>query len=382
MEEMRALEKNKTWEVYTLPKGHKTVGCKCCPKSNTGQMELLTNTRPEGVHTSPSPGFEAQFDHRACKLQKSFHGHFDHSLFTKVSKGGKIAMLIVYVDDIVLSGDDTVEIIQLKKKMGDDFETKDLENLKYFLRMEFNCKLGNLGNKVLVDKEKYQHLVGILIYLSHTRSDISYVVNAVNKLMQAPFENHMEAEFWWSFVDRKSASGYCTFVWGNLVTWRSKKHEVVARSNAEVEYRAMSLRIYIATAADYILVVEKESVFQRLANDRFCSRNRCIVITGRGYPDVPTRRFLRLLVDVLALPAFCLVDCDPYGFDILTTYRFGSMQMAYDAKNLRIPQLQWIGAFASDSEKYDLPEQCLIPLTSKGAGSHLAPTRAHTQEKN
>ncbi|KAL0560672.1 hypothetical protein IC582_001082 [Cucumis melo] len=121
----------------------------------------------------------------------------------------------------------------------------------------------------------------------------------------------------------------------------------------------------IATAADYILVVEKESVFQRLANDRFCSRNRCIVITGRGYPDVPTRRFLRLLVDVLALPAFCLVDCDPYGFDILTTYRFGSMQMAYDAKNLRIPQLQWIGAFASDSEKYDLPEQCLIPLTSK-----------------
>lgn len=154
----------------------------------------------------------------------------------------------------------------------------------------------------------------------------------------------------------------------------------------------------IASPADYILVVEKESgegysdkswfhgsrklnfkfyfdqlkylvsyferpVFQRLANDRFCSRNRCIVITGRGYPDVPTRRFLRILVDVLALPAFCLVDCDPYGFDILTTYRFGSMQMAYDAKYLRIPQLQWLGAFASDSEKYNLPEQCLIPLT-------------------
>ncbi|XP_038899798.1 meiotic recombination protein SPO11-1 isoform X3 [Benincasa hispida] len=119
----------------------------------------------------------------------------------------------------------------------------------------------------------------------------------------------------------------------------------------------------IASPADYILVVEKESVFQRLANDRFCSKNRCIVITGRGYPDVPTRRFLRLLVDVLALPAFCLVDCDPYGFDILTTYRFGSMQMAYDAKYLRIPQLHWLGAFASDSEKYNLPEQCLIPLT-------------------
>nr|XP_016479284.1 PREDICTED: meiotic recombination protein SPO11-1-like [Nicotiana tabacum] len=46
---------------------------------------------------------------------------------------------------------------------------------------------------------------------------------------------------------------------------------------------------------------------------------------GRGYPDVPTRRFLRLLVDKLHLPVYCLVDCDPYGFDILTTYKFGSL---------------------------------------------------------
>lgn len=64
-------------------------------------------------------------------------------------------------------------------------------------------------------------------------------------------------------------------------------------------------------------------------------------------------------------------------FNVFDPFPF-QKQMAYDAKNLRIPQLQWIGAFASDSEKYDLPEQCLIPLTSKGAGSHLAPTRAHT----
>ncbi|KAH7660611.1 Spo11/DNA topoisomerase VI subunit A protein [Dioscorea alata] len=46
----------------------------------------------------------------------------------------------------------------------------------------------------------------------------------------------------------------------------------------------------IVSVAQYILVVEKETVFQRLANDMFCERNRCIVITGRGYPDAPTRR--------------------------------------------------------------------------------------------
>ena len=44
--------------------------------------------------------------------------------------------MIVYVDDGVLSRDDTAEIIQLKKRMGDEFKIKNLENLKYFLGME------------------------------------------------------------------------------------------------------------------------------------------------------------------------------------------------------------------------------------------------------
>ncbi|XP_072951075.1 meiotic recombination protein SPO11-1 isoform X2 [Typha angustifolia] len=119
----------------------------------------------------------------------------------------------------------------------------------------------------------------------------------------------------------------------------------------------------VVSVANYILVVEKESVFQRLANDKFCENNRCIVITGRGYPDVPTRRFLHHLVEQLHLPVYCLVDSDPYGFDILTTYRFGSMQMAYDAKLMRVPEIQWLGVFPSDFEEYHLPDRCRLHLT-------------------
>ncbi|KAA0060528.1 hypothetical protein IC582_014265 [Cucumis melo] len=195
--------------------------------------------------------------------------------------------------------------------MGDEFEIKDLGNLKYFLGMEvtrskegismsqrkytldlltktstsgcrpadtpieFNYKLRNSNDQVPVDKEQYQRLVGKLIYLSHTRPDIFFAVSAISKFMQAPYEKHMEAvnrilrylkntpgkglmfkktnrktikaytdsDGAGSVVDRKSTSGYCTFVWGNLVTWRSKKQNVMARSSAETEYRAMSLGI-------------------------------------------------------------------------------------------------------------------------------------------
>ncbi|KAA0057708.1 reverse transcriptase [Cucumis melo var. makuwa] len=110
--------------------------------------------------------------------------------------------------------------------------------------IEFNCKLGNSDDQVLVDKEQYQRLVGKLIYLSHTRPDISFAVNTVSQFMQAPYEEHMEAvkrilrylkttpgkglifrktdkktieaytdsDWAGSVVDRKSTSGYCTFV--------------------------------------------------------------------------------------------------------------------------------------------------------------------------
>ena len=81
------------------------------------------------VYMSP-PGFEAQFGQQVCKLQKSLYGlkqsprawfdrfttfvksqgysqgHPDPTLFTKVSKTGKIVVLIVYMDDIVLTKDD------------------------------------------------------------------------------------------------------------------------------------------------------------------------------------------------------------------------------------------------------------------------------------
>ena len=123
-----------------------------------------------------------------------------------------------------------------------------------------------------MDKGRYQRLVGKLIYLSHTRPDIGFSVSMVSQFMNNPNEEHMEvvyrilrylkvtpgkglifeknqrrdieafsdADWAGSVQDRRSTSGYYTYVWGNLVTWRSKKQSMVSKSSVEAEFRAMA----------------------------------------------------------------------------------------------------------------------------------------------
>ena len=60
-------------------------------------------------------------------------------------------------------------------------------------------------------------------------------------------EGYIDADWVGSPSNRKSTIGYCTFISGNLVTWRSKKQLVVACSSAEAEYRAMAHTTYELT---------------------------------------------------------------------------------------------------------------------------------------
>ena len=136
--------------------------------------------------------------------------------------------MAVYVDDIIITGDDEVEIKRLKENMSKEFEVKDLGQLKYFLGIEIArspkgivlsqrkyvldllCETGMLGcrpastpidaNHKLsaesgdpLNKERYQRLVGRLIYLCHTRPDISYAVSVVSRYMHDPRSGHLDA---------------------------------------------------------------------------------------------------------------------------------------------------------------------------------------------
>ena len=106
------------------------------------------------------PGFHEKFGTNVCKLKKSLfglkqsprgrfekfiqfvksqgysQGQGDHTMYFKHSQDRKISILIVYVDDIILSGNDVREMNRLKTSISSTFEIKDLGPLRYFLGME------------------------------------------------------------------------------------------------------------------------------------------------------------------------------------------------------------------------------------------------------
>lgn len=119
----------------------------------------------------------------------------------------------------------------------------------------------------------------------------------------------------------------------------------------------------IEGAAKFILLIEKDAAFMRLAEDRFYNKYPCIIITAKGQPDVATRLFLKKIKTVLKIPVLGLVDSDPYGLKILSVYMTGSKNMSYDSAHLTTPDIKWLGVRPSDLETYNIPDQCRLDMT-------------------
>ncbi|KAJ0909110.1 putative RNA-directed DNA polymerase [Helianthus annuus] len=214
---------------------------------------FLHGTITEDVYMKLPQGYYSKNESKVCKLVKSLYGlkqaprkwnerlttvlldfgfkqsKCDHSLFI-LNKDNVTVFLLVYVDDIVLTGNSVVEIEKIKKVLHDTFKIKDLGILKYFLGIEvlYNkgevcfsqrkyClellnEFGYLGCKPVntpieqsyvvkskLDKDQkllnnitcFQKLIGKLIYLSLTRPDISYTVQFLSQFMHKPTEVHL-----------------------------------------------------------------------------------------------------------------------------------------------------------------------------------------------
>ncbi|KAH8261399.1 hypothetical protein KR044_008312 [Drosophila immigrans] len=106
----------------------------------------------------------------------------------------------------------------------------------------------------------------------------------------------------------------------------------------------------IVTSAEMLLIVEKESVFESLLSQRAFNTFglRFILLTGKGYPDCSTRRIVHRLSVECQLPAYILVDADPFGIEIMLIYQHGSQAMSFNSISLATPLLRWIGLHPSE----------------------------------
>ncbi|KAI0485897.1 hypothetical protein KFK09_029448 [Dendrobium nobile] len=215
--------------------------------------------------------------------------------------------LLVYVDDILLTGNDPSAIQQLVQQLQLKFTMKNLGSPTHFLGIKVdttadtyflsqafyaksivelaelqNCNsvanpcvtklAGNLTTSApCFSPAVYRQLIGSLQYLTLTRPDIAYAVNALSQHMHDPASAHTsllkkliryikgttefglpitkstlllktysDADWASDPVTRKSTSGFCTFLGDTLVSWTVKKQTTVSRSSTESEYRALA----------------------------------------------------------------------------------------------------------------------------------------------
>ncbi|KAJ0454405.1 putative RNA-directed DNA polymerase [Helianthus annuus] len=206
----------------------------------------------EDIYMKRPQGFRKQGDNRVCKLKKSLYGlkqasrnwyqkfttplqrlgfkqsKADHALFL-FKKGEIFVAALIYVDGVIITGNDIHKIQATKRFLDKEFSIKDLGPLKFFLGievartthgmvlsqrkytldilkdagmlgcrpslfpMEQNLKLDKRESEARVDANQYRRLVRRLLYLQATRPDIAYSVNVLSQFVSDPRESHLEA---------------------------------------------------------------------------------------------------------------------------------------------------------------------------------------------
>ncbi|XP_017189746.1 uncharacterized mitochondrial protein AtMg00810-like [Malus domestica] len=205
------------------------------------------------VYMVQPPGFEdPTYPNLVCKLHKSLYGlkqaprawnerftaflpqlgftttYSNSSLFVK-AVGSTLVILLLYVDDIIITGNDSLAIQQVIQSLTSEFDIKDLGSLHYFLGIQ----ISRTANGLFLSQHKYVHdllvktemvdskpcdtpclpyhrllkddgepynnpthyrsVVGALQYLTFTRPDIAFSVHQVCQFMQCPMVSHYTA---------------------------------------------------------------------------------------------------------------------------------------------------------------------------------------------
>ncbi|KAG8493075.1 hypothetical protein CXB51_010384 [Gossypium anomalum] len=235
--EMDSMYENQAWTLIDPPEGVKPIGCKWVFKKKTdmdGNMDVkiafLNGKLEEDVYmTQPEGFFNPKNAKKICKLQRSIYGlkqasrswnlrfndaikefgfiknEYEPCVYKKVS-GSTITFLVLYVDDILIMGNDIPTLQSTKTWLGSCFSMKDLGEATYIL--------------------------GVKIYRDRSRRLLGEEELSVKGYTDASFQVDKD--------DSRSQPGFVFCLNGGAVSWKSSKQSTVADSTTEAEYIAAS----------------------------------------------------------------------------------------------------------------------------------------------
>ncbi len=119
---------------------------------------------------------------------------------------------------------------------------------------------------------------------------------------------------------------------------------------------------FVKCDAEFILHVEKDTVWRRFNEDKFWKKHNCILTHGGGQPPRGVRRMLYRLHNELGLPVYCVLDNDPWGYYIYSVIKQGSINLAFESKRMAIPDAKYLGLRSIDYERCDLSPSVQIRL--------------------
>ncbi|CAN5139320.1 DNA topoisomerase IV subunit A [soil metagenome] len=112
----------------------------------------------------------------------------------------------------------------------------------------------------------------------------------------------------------------------------------------------------IDVKANFIMVVEKDTVLNNIRKSGFIQKYDAILLTGSGEPDRATRMMVKTLNEVWKKPVVIFADADPWGLGIALRYKIGSESLSYDSDRLVTPDAKVLGMMFSDIYEYNIPE--------------------------
>jgi len=117
--------------------------------------------------------------------------------------------------------------------------------------------------------------------------------------------------------------------------------------------------------ADFVMVVEKDTVLNNIRKSGFIQKYNAILLTGSGEPDRATRMMVKTLNEVWKKPVVIFADADPWGLGIALRYKIGSESLSYDSDRLVTPNSKVLGMMFSDIYDYNIPEVARLPASEE-----------------